>query len=292
MRRSSVVLLLVAAFLVSCGKGGGGAAPVVHPAWTSCAGQAADTAELPRLDDSFQPVAAVVCPVSPQLQAGVESRATEVTALVAALRLPDERRTADACTLELYQPPFLALLDAQGRWVQPGLPGDACGKVRIEVREALDDLRLTPVSAPPVQETEAAEAGCSRQWADMVWAVGAMGAAGSGAPAVVPPGFDGPVPIRLCVYRVPEDQQGTGKPAGDFVAGRFLDEQQWAAVTREIEAAPAAPACTTPAGRFAVLHFGAGQLHVELDGCRRLLAPAADGAETLRQASKTLVGSL
>jgi hypothetical protein len=279
MRRSSVVVLLAVVFLVSCGQGQElGESPVIQPAWTSCAGKTAETADLPHLDDSFQPVAAIVCP------AGLENRTTDVTALVAALRLPDEPRTADLCTLELYVPPFLALLDEQGRWVQPGMPLNSCGKVRREVRDALDKLA--------VPETEAAEAACSRQWADMVWVTGQLGAAGQGQPAVVPPGFDGPVEVRLCVYRVPENQQGSGKPAGDLVSGRSLSEPQWAAVKREIESAPAAPDCQTPASRFAVLHFGAGQLYVELDGCRRLLAPAADGTQTLRQASPALVKSL
>jgi hypothetical protein len=193
----------------------------------------------------------------------------------------------------LYLPPFLVLLDAQGRWVRPGLPSDECGKVRAEVRDAVQGLRLTPVTSRPIQEiesSEAAAAGCSQQWADMVWVAGGSGV--TGEPAVVPPGFDGPVRVRLCVYRVPAGQQGSGKPAGDFVSGRYLSGEQWAGARREIESAAPADPCTTPASRFAVLHIGAGQLYVELDGCGRLLATTAAGDETLRKASPALLALL
>jgi len=287
----------------------------IEPAWTSCAAEApapsgrrpsepaptdgGDQGTLPRLDDSFRPVAAVVCPSVGLLPPGggslipSESRADDVTALVAALRLPDEPRSGDACTLELYLMPWFALLDEQGRWTRVRAPSDACGKVRAEVRDAVQGLRLVPASARPTPQTESSEAaaaGCTPQWADLVGVTAARVTAGG--PAVVPPGFDGPVRVRLCVYRVPADQQRTGKPAGDFVSGRYLGDEQWAGVRREIESAGAAAVCTTPASRFAVLHFGAGQIYVELDACRRLLATAADGSETIRQASPALIALL
>ncbi|MEU8611744.1 hypothetical protein AB0C29_27540 [Actinoplanes sp. NPDC048791] len=284
--------------------------PKVEPAWTSCAAAGATSsgpasggsglADLPPLDGSFEPVAAVVCSSAPLRRAdggedmtATESRADDVTALVAALRLPDEPISGGACTLELYLAPFFALLDAQGRWVRPGVPHDSCGKVRSEVREALGGLRLTPVSSRPIREiesSEAAAAGCTQQWADMVWVSGQWGT--KGEPAVVPAGFDGPVQVRLCAYRVPADQQRTGKPAGEFASGRYLSEQQWAAVRKEVEAAAPAPACTSPASEFVVLHLGSGQLYVERDGCRRLLAQAADGRDTIRQASPKLLALL
>jgi hypothetical protein len=302
MRRSGVVFLLAATILMSAGACANEVGVAPPPAWTSCPVQPAErtgTGGLPHLSDSFHPVAAVVCSTAARRRIGggeeqvaTEGRAQDVTALVAALRLPDEPLSGEACTTELWLPPYFVLLDEQDRWVRPGLPHDGCGKVRVEVRNALQALRLTPVPTRPVQEiesSEAAAAGCSQRWADMVWATGQMGSATPEEPAVVPPGFDGPVQVRLCVYRVPADQRGTGKPAGNFVSGRYLDEQQWAAARREIEAAATAPPCTTPASRFAVLHYGAGQLHVELDGCRRLLAPTAAGGETLRQASPGLV---
>ena len=312
MRRFGVGLVVAAAVLgaaAGCaGEAGGPGQPTgeprIEPAWTSCRqemptssepapGGAGDTATLPRLDDSFQPVAVVVCtrgllraPGGVAEPPTAERRAENVTALVAALRLPDEPRTDGPCTLELYLPPFFVLLDEQGRWARPGVPLDECGKPRAEVREALGGLRLTPAAAGP-PESESAEAGCTPQWADMVWVTGISGT--EGEPAVVPAGFDGPVRVRLCVYRVPADQQRTGKPAGEFVSGRYLAEDQWTGARREIESAPAAAACTNPASRFAVLHLGSGQLYAELDGCRRLLAYAADGGATLRQATPALL---
>ena len=179
-------------------------------------------------------------------------------------------------------------LDEQGRWTRVRAPADACGKVRAEVREAVQGLRLTPARpGGGIESSEAAAAGCTQQWANLV-AV-AAGRVTAGGPAVVPPGFDGPVQVRLCVYRVSAEQQHSAKPAGEFVAGRYLDDEQWAGVRREIEAAGPAADCTTPASGFAVLHFGAGQLTAELDGCRRLLATAADGSETVRRASPALI---
>ncbi|GAA3339227.1 hypothetical protein GCM10020358_22250 [Amorphoplanes nipponensis] len=309
------IVVAAAALVTIAGCAGPAAAPDapdgplrIEPAWTSCRAAApapsgpallgaGDSGTLPRLDDSFQPVAAVLCTVGPARRpdggedlAATERRADDVAALVAALRRPDEPLNGGICTTEAYLMPWIALLDAQGRWTRVRPPRDACGKVRVEVRDALQALRTTTVASRPVREIEssaAAAAGCRQQWADMVRVAG-LGRT-NGEPAVVPPGFDGPVPVRLCVYRVPADQQRTDKPAGEFVSGRVLGDGQWAGVRREIEAAgPAAP-CAVPAAGFAVLHVGAGQIHVELDGCRRLLATAAGGGPTLRRASPALV---
>ncbi|MEU5906107.1 hypothetical protein ABZ780_17210 [Micromonospora sp. NPDC047467] len=104
-----------------------------------------------RIDPAFTPVAAVLCgrefrpgPGGGQEQVATERRADEIASLVAALRLPDQRADRDvACTLDLLVPPWLALLDEQGRWLRPYLPMDSCRKPRAEVRAALDGLRLT-----------------------------------------------------------------------------------------------------------------------------------------------------
>jgi hypothetical protein len=143
-------------------------APVVNPKWESCdaiAGQDADAPALPRLDDSFQPVSAVLCLTASRQRAtggadlvATERRADDVAALVAALRLPDEEPTSGACTMELVTVPWLALLDADGRWIRPGVPVDSCRKPRIEVRTALGRLRTTTVSSRVYVEAD----GCRR----------------------------------------------------------------------------------------------------------------------------------
>ncbi|GAA2707083.1 hypothetical protein [Actinoplanes palleronii] len=127
--------------LVSVASGG----PKVHSQWMSCAvktGDGQDALTLPRLTGSFPAVSAVICDDRPQPGAtgSAEVRATDITALLATLRLPDEGATAQACTQELPFVPWLVLLDAQGRWIRPGVPVDSCGKPRQEFRDAYRKL--------------------------------------------------------------------------------------------------------------------------------------------------------
>jgi hypothetical protein len=262
-----------------------GGPPAVHPRWESCAAVpvegtgldgGTDALPLPRLDDSFAPVAAVLCRTGPQRRPGggedwvaVEERAGDVAALVAALRLPDEERTDGICTSDLVRPPWLVLLDARGRWIRPGVPVDGCGKPRREFRAAVEQLRTDRVSSRVLREIEsdrAAAAGCSQVWADMVWVAGRYGK--NGVPGAL---AAGDAEVRVCVYRVPASERGSSKPAGQFESGRTLTAGTWAAVRRELAATAAAGACTTPAGRFAVAHTPAGLIYVEADGCQRVL---------------------
>lgn len=279
--------------------------PVANPRWESCAVAAAppspgftgaqDALAAPRLDESFRPVAAVVCRSAPvRRPAGgedlvaAEERADDVTALVATLRLPDEKRTDDPCTADLPLVPWLALLDEQGRWVRPGIPADACGKPRREFRDAFAQLRTRRVSARVLAETEsdaAAKSGCSQSWADMVWVASRFGSGGSADRADPPAGGT----VRRCVYEVPADQRGTGKPAGRFQSGGPLPAATWTAVRRELSALPPALACDTPASRFAVLHPpGTALVYLEADGCRRVLIEGPAGPAALRQGSAAL----
>lgn len=167
MRRivNGLAVTLAAAMLAGCGQAREQAAqppagdPVVHPSWTSCAAEApkrsyvgADRPPPQRLGNNFTATAVVVCgeesvrrPDGRDDLVATESRAGDVAALVAALRLPDVPPTKDACSAEMLAVPWFALLDAQARWVRPGLPADACGKIRIEVRDALAALKLTRV---------------------------------------------------------------------------------------------------------------------------------------------------
>jgi hypothetical protein len=270
----------------AAGDGRPAGAPAVQDRWESCAvaqpgglDGAHDALGLQRLDDSFQPVAAVVCLAAPAKRAGGgtdliagEQRADDIAALVAALRLPDQSRTGGACTMDLPFVPWLALLDAQGRWIRPGIPADACGKPRREFRDAYQAVKMTPVATRPVREIEsdeAASAGCEQRWADMVWVTGEWGGGRSSAPAAGLPADD--AEVRVCFYRVPADQRGNGKPAGEFEKGGRLPAAKWTTVKREVAAAAPAAACATPATRFALVRLPAGEIYVEADGCRRVL---------------------
>jgi len=289
---------LTLALAGGCGAATAADAPTVHPAWQSCDAVDAghpDALTLPHLDDSFRPVSVVVCLTTAQHRdtggadlTAVEKRADDVTALVAALRLPDEAPTSGACTMELITVPWLALLDADGRWIRPGVPVDSCAKPRIEVRTALDRLHFTPVSSRVVRELEsdrAAATGCGQTWADMVWVTGQT----SGGRQEIPGDLAAAnVPVTLCVFRVPASERGGGKPAGRFESGGKLPAGTWVQVRRELAAAgPAAP-CRRPAGRFAVLHPPAGLIYVEADACHRVLINDV----ALRQGSPKLISLL
>ena len=284
------------------GPGVASGSPDVHPKWEACpAGArefdgAQEALRLPRIDGSFPAVAAVRCgsnilkrPTGGSDMAATEERADDIGGLLAALRLPDEPRTNGACTADLVTVAFLALLDADGRWIRPGVPVDACGKPRIEFRNALDQTSFKRVSSKIVSEVEsdpAATSGCGQSWADMVWVTGQMGADG---PTALPTLAPDDAVVRACVFGVPPKERGSGKPAGEFVSGGALPAGRWAAIKRELVTTTApAPACTTPATRFALLHPAASaDIYVEGDGCRRILIDE-NGPSTLRTSTPTL----
>ena len=126
------------------------------PAWRGCIadqmGADVVSTDKPRLDTGFVPVAAVICdqPIRTladgrEETSARERRADDVAALVAGLRLPDVPRTDDPCFANHISEPPVVLLDAQGRWVSPGSPRDACGQPRAEVLRAYEALKLTVV---------------------------------------------------------------------------------------------------------------------------------------------------
>lgn len=147
-------MLVAAITLAGCGSASGLDAegsmgrPSTQPRWTSCAAEApdppgtggVDALALPRLGDGFTPTAGIVCREEVQRRAdggadrvATESRADEVAALVALLRLPGEPPTDGPCTADLRTVPWFVLLDDQGRWIRPGVPKDSCGQVRRDV---------------------------------------------------------------------------------------------------------------------------------------------------------------
>ncbi|WP_250033746.1 hypothetical protein [Paractinoplanes maris] len=299
-------------------------APQIHPRWRACAGEPSmrpqdegnNAAPLPQFAGSFHPVAAVRCREDTQRRPdggtdsiAVEDRADNVAALLAALRLPDapppsppspEPPTGDVppdpdliCTADGYFPPRLVLLDGQGRWVRPRIPLDTCGKPLAAATAALDKLHWTRVTTRVVGEVESAEAaasGCDQVQTDMVWFTGVYPPTWQGD--LVPPAGDA-ASVRLCVYQVKASGRDSEKPQGDFVSGGMLPAGRWAAVRRAVQISGEATPCTTPANRFARLETPRGDIYVELDGCRRLVAPgvfAGDGTtgDTIWQAPTDL----
>ncbi|MEV0809607.1 hypothetical protein [Micromonospora sp. NPDC050200] len=283
--------------------------PAIHLSWESCAAATSgmevdlsgsqEALSLPYLDEGFQPVAAVVCRVEPQQRpaggsdlVAVEEWADDVAPLVVALRLPDETSTEDACTLELPFVPWLALLDAQGRWVRPGVATDGCGKPRPEFRTAYDQLpakRVTTRVPRELESDEAAASGCSQQWAATVWVTGQLSGGQDTTPNALPADD---ADARVCIYRVPEGEQGDAKPAGEFESGGELPAARWTALRQELSTAGPAVTCSTPGSRFAVLHLPAGLIYVEADGCRRVLIESGNGSGALRQGTAKLTSLL
>ncbi|WP_433062151.1 hypothetical protein [Dactylosporangium sp. CS-033363] len=302
--RSLAVAVLALALLTACAaRDAGGRQPGVHPAWTSCEQVGTETVagpgplELPRLPAGFTPAAVVVCdePVQPRADGGEdvvqrERRGTKVDALTAALRLPDQPRTTSPCTMDLPGIAWFAVLDAAGRWLRPGVATDACGKLRIEARQAVERLELTTVRTRVLREmtsSAAASTGCQMAWADMVGAVTAdQGSIDyAGRPADAPKGQ-----VRLCLYRVQPAEQGSGKPRGDFDRGGALSEERWTPLRAKLLAAGPPSPCTAHASRFALFlrpDGTGGTVYAELDGCRRLFFDTMGGG-ALRQGDQAL----
>ncbi|GIE76848.1 hypothetical protein Aph02nite_27980 [Actinoplanes philippinensis] len=320
MRATTTTVALIALLAGGCARPGDGpgaavpgpqrsgpAAPVVHDRWESCDAAlpkdqmdqftaAHEALTMPLLDDSFQPVAAVVCRVGIRQRPGggseqtaEEARADDLTALLSALRLPDEASTAEICTADLPGVPWVVLVDRDNRWVRPGVPVDACVKPRTEFRKAYDGLVTVTVSSRvtgQIESDEAATAGCSQTYADMTWTTGAMGSENKGTLGPLPETAS----ARRCVYDVPASERGSGKPAGGFRAGGPLSAADWTAIRAEVAASePASPACDQPASRFALVQLEpGGTLNIEADGCRRILAEVSDGPGVFRTSSERL----
>jgi hypothetical protein len=277
----------------------------LHDAWTSCAkliddprqSAGAQPLELPRLPADFTPAEVVLCSMDVQTRADggedqvmLERRGSKVDALTAALRLPDEPHHDGACTMDLPGVPWFAVIDGAGRWVRPGIAQDGCGKLRIEVRDAVQHLELRTVATTVTAEMKsaaAAKAGCEQMWSDMV------GTVTSSEPTPQERPFDPPASdMRLCVYTVPASEQGSAKPGGTFDKGGTLPAATWTALrSAMLPAGPAKP-CTAHASRFALFRpAGGGEVYVELDGCYRMLFSGPTG-ESLRQGSAALADQI
>ncbi|MEU7753768.1 hypothetical protein [Micromonospora sp. NPDC049171] len=275
--------------------------PTAQTGWTSCAvnapvgadGRPPHALTLPRLGNEFTVASAIHCQLGPKQRADggedlvlTEDRTTDLTALLAALRLPDDTTAIEACTTEMPWEPNLLLFDAHGYWIRPGLPVDTCGKPLAKVSEAVRALRLTTVSETVVREivsAGAAASGCSQDWSTMAAAEARSG------PVSIPSAAT----LRLCVFRVPAQQQGTPQTAGTSEYGFLLPQQRRAAIERTLALLRPAKKCSGTADRFAVLQdatvMGGDAIYVELDHCRRVLATPVYGPSILAQADNTLI---
>ncbi|MGI5211710.1 hypothetical protein [Plantactinospora sp. CA-290183] len=318
-RAGALLAGVVVSGLVGCGTGAPTMTPptsgeratavvVVQSRWTSCGVGAPETVRgtpgptgrpvppldgtdalvLPRLPEDFIPTAAVFCGARSQRRADggtdlvvAEERAGDVGRLVAALRLPDEPRTGEVCSAEMPAVRWFAVLDADGRWTRPGVPVDGCGKPRIEVRDAIAALVLTPVRSRPIREIEssgAAASGCPQTHADMVAVETTIGSPTRAAVGADP--LAGLAEVRLCGYRVPPGERGSAKPAGDFAYGEVLPARRRALIGAALSATGPARPCATSASRFALLgpvRGAGGEVYVELDGCQRILVSTDPG---------------
>jgi hypothetical protein len=263
--------------------------------WVSCAAQAPkpapntviDMMDLPRLPAEFVPASVVICrgEGNPKGAAvGNEFRGTDIAALVAALRLPDIPRAAGrdvSCTLEAINWPWMALVDADGRFVRPSPPRTPCGKPRAEVYEAIRALKLTRVDSRVYDAhlaPEPAAARCEATWEDRVWTDSRRGA--RPGPAGQP--LAGAAAVGLCEYHVSAGERGRTFPTGDFARGRVLPQPRRDLIEDALSATGPAEPCTGPASRFAVLMLqggGYGEVLVELDGCHRVLSYPGRGKD-------------
>ena len=281
------------------------AAPA-QPTWRSCVADQAtvDTTGLERapLSDTSAPIAAVICsqpvrqfPDGRQETSRVEARADDITALITALRLPDEPYDGQVCVLMGQSEPWLVLLDAHGHWISPRFPENACGFTRLEAQRAYDALKLTVVSSEIIDFRAAPRwfnTGCWETSNNPVSTVTTEQPRRPRSGRVTNP-FPAGVRVRMCAYQVPPDQRYGDYGAFDYAAD--LDARQRARLDRALRKVRPAAACDRPATRFGTLFRGdhrLGAVSVELDGCRRMVVITVDGRSTLAAADPAIVAMI
>ncbi|MET8092377.1 hypothetical protein [Micromonospora sp. NPDC005220] len=285
--------------------------------WTSCVEAAPEmvtrgfavateeAAALPRLGDDFVPAAAVICGLQPPVGKDVmvtERRSDDVaalTALAAVLRLPDAPTDPGVpCRANLQMAPWLALVDAKGRWIRPAIPLASChNHLPDAVSEALHALPLTTVATHPLAEIESARpdmAGCGQRWVDMaeVATMADPDPDPDARPGTLRSPFLAGQTVRVCVYDVPRSEQKDGKAAGVLAHGTVLRGDRRAAVEHALRAPEPANPCNVRASRFAVLRPMTGsdpRAYVELDGCRRITVVAAGDRRVIGQGAAALI---
>ena len=315
-RAALVAAALGAAGLSGCARTSEAvpAAPAeVRPSWPGCAATGAFGDEQTRwagpegpgaLPADFTPVEALVCATDQRtredgavVRVGLERRADDIAPLLAYLARPREvsdRRDELVCPALAVEPVWLFLLDAAGRWVTPRVPTDPCGLPLDTFSEAGPAYRQLDFGAPVVTElrveesAEARRSGCAQQWKDPLPVE-----ADEARPAPVDPEPFAAGEVRVCRYRLAEEERSSQTPVGDLVRGQLLDRgARRTLLDALVRARPASRACDQPADRFALVRSTLQDraLYVELDGCRRILDQGPDGSTgTLAHAGRGLV---
>ncbi|MEV4546271.1 hypothetical protein [Micromonospora echinaurantiaca] len=309
------MLLLAVAILAGCGNLPAGTGyspprdrePVIHAAWTSCAEEFEPDADPwgrrpALLGDGFHPVSAVVCALEERDQPDggrdrveVESRVDDIGAIVGALRLPDEPGSGEVCVTGSANPPWLVLLDRDGRWLRPGVPVDICGLPRKEVLDAGEALRLTVVRTRALEQIisgAAAKAGCQQRWRDEFWPSPQEREDGqylSSPPVGLPFTPELGRSTVVCRYRMSDPRQGDPAIA-EFERGGKVPPDRVAELNGRLAWSTPAKPCTTRATKIvslsAVVNRG-DYVYIELDGCMRMLADIY-GVHVLTQADPDL----
>lgn len=291
--RTGLGIAVAGLLLAGCGSASGvdGVAATVPPARLA---DCPPTTVGETMPPAAAPTAVLRCERRTELVPGdgewtfdVRSRATAgLERLVAALRLPNEPRANEVCTMDLRLP-TVVLLEFSTHLLPVVTPKDECGKTRAEVLDAYRALRWTEVSRTRGTQvrSEAAVAGGCEVWKDML-AIEAPTArpGGPGGVAALPAGQ-----ARVCRYHSVYPPGWTPDAAGQVVTGQpesgfTASPAQATDVVAAIGAAGPAGRCTRTHTTFAIVHLGDGEVYVELDGCLRILAE--DG--TLRQGTQDL----
>jgi hypothetical protein len=238
----------------------------------------ADSDEVP-LPADFHAVRAVRCISSLRTVPGdgewqfadAQSADSGLAPFLAALKLPSQSPPpgqAIACTADAILIPPFALVDVSGAIVRPKLPTTYCAKPLPEVLTALNNLPWRTETEQKLNQTQTQpeiDTGCPSKYKDLFEFPMATTAPG---PEMSAPSDAGPT--TACAYSV----SGSGlNAAGTFSHGVKLTAAQQTVIGQALAQAKQtdAPACSTPATRFALLSGpDGGDPLIELDGCHRI----------------------
>jgi hypothetical protein len=223
----------------------------------------------------FVPAVAVWCQESEQHYPGdgqwsvmVRRQLTDgLSTLLSAFLQPDDKLTNGACPSDLVVGPFVALVDATGKWVIPAYPRDECGQPKRSIIDTVehDSWRTVSTTKDHLIASEASiDAGCEPQWKNELSYDSSARPLGRATPVF---GHTGAEP-RVCLYTT----TASDLTVGTFAGTRHLD----AATAARLRAALSGSGAGQPRGcqlqrSFAVVQQPGGPwVNVELGGCWRV----------------------